>query len=164
MYFNESEDKSKLDKSFKKKDIKIDYKVIENKDVLSKPALRKKYSCLNNYREYCKKRPLGEAIVDTANDKIIGSVFVRKMDDGTNIIAGLNVDSEYRGYGFGDILFDDAIKKFDGNSLGVYADNQVALRMYKARGFDVSSTEKDEGGKWYKMKRLIESYECDYVY
>ena len=42
---------------------------------------------------------------------------------------------KYKGYGLSEILMKDIINKYGGFKLGVYSDNEVAIRLYKKLGF-----------------------------
>lgn len=84
------------------------------------------------YAEDIIENYIGEIIVD--KDKMIGRIFVgNKKDKG--FIVDLEISKAYRGQKLGNKLIDDAIKKYNGIDLLVDKDNEIALSMYKKRGF-----------------------------
>lgn len=129
---SESVDRSTVDKNFKKKQGKS-FKYI---DIKTNKSIVEKY--LNKDRQYNKtyKKYIndisGEIVIDEDNDKLAGYVFV--ID---KFITPLFVVKDYRGYGLGDILTKDAVKKYGARRLWVYKDNEVAIRLYKKYGFKV---------------------------
>ena len=128
----ESVDKSTVDKNFKKKSGKsfkyIDIKT--NKSTVEK-YLSKDKQYNKTYKKYIDDIS-GEIVIDEDNDKLAGYVFV--ID---KFITPLFVVKDYRGYGLGDILTKDAVKKYGARRLWVYKDNEVAIRLYKKYGFKV---------------------------
>lgn len=128
----ESNDKSKLDKNFKKKETDIKFTYIDIKNNKSKVD---KY--LANDKDYKKtyKKSIdeinGEIVIDE-DDELAGYVFVIN-----NFITPLFVVKKYRGYGLGESLLKDAIKKYGAKRLWVYKDNEVAINLYKKYGFKV---------------------------
>lgn len=81
-------------------------------------------------------------------DKMVAHVCVftgRKKDpnyDGYNWITSLEVSPEYRGYGLGKQLLDFAVNTMRGTALVVYKDNEVAIKMYKDKGFKALDNER----------------------
>ena len=116
---NESNDKSTIDKNFKPK-AKVPYKIVEYNQANS----LKYFGSKDDYL----KTKTGEIIIDTTNNQVIGFVLVKLNNKN---IGPLKVIKEYRGQGFGDLLFKDAVTKYRGKQLGVYKDNQVAMKIYK---------------------------------
>lgn len=129
---SESVDKSTVDKNFKKKSGKsfkyIDIKT--NKSTVEK-YLSKDKQYNKTYKKYINDIS-GEIVIDEDNDKLAGYVFV--ID---KFITPLFVVKDYRGYGLGDALTKDAVKKYSARRLWVYKDNEVAIRLYKKYGFKV---------------------------
>lgn len=117
---NESKDKSTLDKNFKPK-AKVPYKIVEYNQTNSLKYFGSK-------DDYYLKTKTGEIIIDTTNNQVIGFVLVKLNNKN---IGPLKVMKEYRGQGFGDLLFKDAVTKYRGKQLGVYKDNEVAKKIYK---------------------------------
>ena len=150
-YITESPDKSSLSKEFKIKPNNIQYKILP----LNKPEI---YDYIGKY--FSKNNPMWEGVVDSktymdcfingnnsrhikrvgevlinkSNDEVIGYEVVEKPD---NFLAIEIPNKKYRGYGFGNMLLEDAIKKHGCRKLYVAADNKIALKMYKNRGFEI---------------------------
>ena len=144
-YLLESEDKSKLDKKFTPKQ-PMDYYII---DIHSNDA-KKYYDKIREHNnKYFNLYMDGKILLDKSNDNFIGYVivlndWVYSGDSGKkyrgNAINPLEVSKKYRGYGFGNILLDIAIKEFNANLLNVYRDNEIAIYMYKKAGFRIVDT------------------------
>ena len=150
--FLESIDKSSVNHKFKKGKYSDSCKFIDFHDKKINSYI-KTYKCLQSesirsYISFCRKTREGEIVIDTFNDKLIGSIFVIDKGD-QKLMGGLYVDEDYRGQGIGEKLFDDAVNKYHGNTLGVYEDNKVAIRLYKKYGFKVTEKKKDENGDIY---------------
>ena len=62
----------------------------------------------------------------------------REPGDNYNWIGNLLVDPKYRGYGLGKQAMEYAIKELGGDALAVRSSNEVAISMYKKRGFKTS--------------------------
>lgn len=150
---DESEDKSKLNKNFKKKELSNNLKIIDIRDKNINNYIEE-YDCLRkrkNWINSVKKEKDGEIIIDIKKDKIIGSIFIKEKGN-QRIMGGIYIDEDYRGQGLGELLFKDAVEKYKGNILGVYTDNQVAIMIYKKYGFEIFEEDLDENGeKFYKM-------------
>lgn len=150
-YLYESKNKSKLQNNFEKTGINFEVYDIHSpegiKYIKKNKKLGKKFIDYMNANENCN----GEIIVDTDNDEFAAQVLVKYRDEG-NVITGFYVYEEYRGYGLSNILIEDAINKYNGNILGVYKDNKVAINLYEKNGFKVIRTESDEDGKFYIMQ------------
>lgn len=127
---NESADKSKLNKNFKKKS-GIKFKYIDIKSNKSKvdKYLSEDKSYQNTYKKYLNDIS-GEIVIDEENDILAGYVFV--ID---KFITPVFVVGKYRGYGLGDALVKDAVSKYGAKRLWVYKDNEVAINLYKKYGF-----------------------------
>ena len=149
-YVTESEDKSKLIKGFKSKTSNVQYKTLS----IDKPEI---YDYLKNH--FSKNNPMwegvkdsktymdcfingnntrhikrvGEVLINKANDEVIGFEVVEKPD---NYLAIEIPDKKYRGYGFGSLLLEDAIKKHGCRKLIVAKDNKIAIKMYTNRGLE----------------------------
>ena len=137
----ESEDNSKLDKNHKRKD-QYNYKTIDlYDDECFKYFDRKE---IIYYRNDGRK---GEILVEKDYNSAIGYIYIKPgKDNKNNIIGPFNVFPAYRGRGYGEILLNDAIKKYGANLLEVYKDNEVAIELYKKAGFKVF---KEDDNKLY---------------
>lgn len=82
------------------------------------------------------------------NNEFAGYCIVNK----SRIIGPLYVEKEFRGYGLGELLFKDIINKYGGNQLGVYSDNEIAIKLYKKYGFEIYSKTYKDGDIVYLMK------------
>ena len=146
----ESKDRSSLDNNFKLK--KLDDK-IEFVKFPSDKAI--KYMRNNNrlndedFINYYKKTRVGELAIDKTNGQVAGYIFVNKQK---KVIGPLRVDENYRGMGISNILIEDAVSKFGGDNLGVYSDNEVAIKLYKSHGFKVYGSFIYKGDEVLKMK------------
>ena len=149
-YIEESKNKSSFKKNFKKKS-GIKYDIY---DIHDPKALKyiKKDPKWKDAVDYIQNNCNGEIAVDPNTQKIIGRILIKQKEQGTSI-SGFYVDNDYRGYGLGSTLFQDAVDKYNGEILGVYADNKVAINMYKKHGFKTIETQSDADGKYYIMKR-----------
>lgn len=132
----ESIDKSSLDKNFKSKS-GVDFEYIDMKN----PSTFKYWA--NGDPEVAKdfySDKEGLIVLDKKNKIYAGYVYVTK---GANREFAIFVDDKYRGYGLGSKLLDLAINKYRANSLYVYDDNKVAIKMYEKAGFKEVGREKD---------------------
>jgi len=138
-----SEDMSRLNKNFKKKS-GYSFDII---DMSNRKAL--------NYikKEWINKGKgiKGAIAVCKEDDRLAGYIYVKEKPIGN--IGPFMVYKEYRGYGVSELLLKKAINDYKGKRLGVYADNEIALRLYKKFGFViVNESEDDEGNKYYIME------------
>ena len=150
-YITESPDKSSLSKGFKIKPNNIQYKILP----LNKPEIydyiakyfpknnpmwegvkdSKTYmDCFINGNNSRHIKRVGEVLINKSNDEVIGYEVVEKPD---NFLAIEIPNKKYRGYGFGNMLLEDAIKKHGCRKLYVAIDNKIALKMYKNKGFEI---------------------------
>lgn len=169
-YMIESEDKSELTKGFKSKTSNIQYKTLS----IDKPEI---YDYLKNH--FSKNNPMwegvkdsktymncfingnnsrhikrvGEVLINKANDEVIGFEVVEKPD---NYLAIEIPDKKYRGYGFGSLLLEDAIKKHGCKKLYVAKDNKIAIKMYTNRGFEKTGEFYD--GEYWRMELKESNY------
>lgn len=123
---------SKLDKNFKKKKNNFSFRKIDLRD--ADKFINKNFNKERNDKKFKKwiENMDGEYIVNNKDNNIIGRVFVTKKD---KEITCFRVMDKYKGYGFGEILINDAIYKYHGKWLGVHDDNEIAIRLYKKAGF-----------------------------
>lgn len=169
-YVTESEDKSELTKDFKSKTSNIQYKTLS----IDKPEI---YDYLKNH--FSKNNPMwegvkdsktymdcfingnnsrhikrvGEILINKATDEVIGFEVVEKPN---NYLAIEIPDKKYRGYGFGSLLLEDAIKKHGCKKLYVAKDNKIAIKMYTNRGFEKTGEFYD--GEYWRMELKESDY------
>ena len=147
-YIDESQDSSTLTPGFNKK-TGLSFKTI---DMYSQEAL--KYIT----KDWLTKK-YGEILVCTNDDKLAGYVYV----SGEGRIGPIKVYSNYRGYGASEILMKDAIDKFNGVELGVFADNEVAIKLYKKFGFVIVEERSHSNGEVYYVMRLKSAIDESYI-
>lgn len=140
----ESQDMSKLDKDHTAKE-GYTFKYID----LESPEAEKYIKANGGIKEWRNRSKKAELAICNETDEIAGFIYVKK-ENGS--IGPLKVLRKYRGYGISDKLLEDAIDKFDGKELGVYKDNEIALKLYNSHGFKV----KEDHTTWQKM--IKESY------
>lgn len=145
---NESKDYSTLDKNHHIK-TGLNFNVY---DIHSKQAeiyinQSKRYDDkLKPGLDYWKYSKVGEIAV--ADNRVIGYILVTKAGE----ITPLYIYENYRGYGVSNTLLEDAINKYGGRSLGVYADNEIAIHLYQKYGFKIVKTKTySDGTKVYIM-------------
>ena len=110
---------------------------IRENDILNIPSVKDNENIYNDLKyKLSVKCKQGEIALDK-NGSFAGYIIVSRKED--NIIGPLWIEEQYRGYGLSNILMKDAIEKWNGNYLGVYADNQVAIQLYKNFGFKINS-------------------------
>ena len=127
----------KLKINFKKKKQKFNILDIRENDILNIPSVKDNENIYNDLKyKLSVKCKQGEIALDK-NGSFAGYIIVSRKED--NIIGPLWIEEQYRGYGLSNILMKDAVEKWDGNYLGVYADNQVAIQLYKKFGFKINS-------------------------
>lgn len=108
-------------------------------------------SPIGKYFDALKRQSTGELIIDTENEKMVGCVFVGTKKD-RGFISNLWVSPDYRKQGYGSKLLNDAISKHGGYDLTVKKNNQIAVNMYKNRGFVAIDFKNSEGNPYYWMK------------
>lgn len=135
----ESVNKSKIDKDFESKG---HMNLSSFKCTKLTHELRKKYESESKMLKHAwENDATHDARIWLDGDKMVAHVCVftaRKKDpryDGYNWISSLEVSPEYRGYGLGKQLLDFAVDTMGGTALGVYKDNEIAIKMYKDKGF-----------------------------
>lgn len=121
--YNESKDVSTLTDGFKTKSGKT-FKLV---DVDTPEAL--KYVS-EKWRESKNGKTLYVALSEQDDYEIAGFIGWNKSGN----IAPLRVYEKFRGYGLSEILLKLAIKN-GGHKLGVYSDNEIAIKLYKKFGF-----------------------------
>lgn len=93
--------------------------------------------------------------VDEDGDYVGAVTYDSKPDENGHVfISGIDIAYKYAGYGLGKQMLEEAIR--DGaNALNVQIDNEIAIKMYRDRGFRVSEEsqkEVDSGkSKTYEM-------------
>ena len=82
------------------------------------------------------------------NKKIIGSILIRKIDDGL-LLDEIFIEKEYRNKGIGSSIIKNYVLDNDYNIyLWVYKDNIKAFNLYKKLGFKI----KEETDSRYYME------------
>lgn len=125
---------SELNKNFKKKKNNFSFRRIDLRDAdkfIQRDYTKEKQKKFRNFDKWIEFMD-GEYIVNNENNDIIGRVFIDKNNKGIN---SLRVMDKYKGYGFGEILINDAIYRYHGEWLGVHIDNEIAIKLYKKVGF-----------------------------
>lgn len=124
MMVNESKDMSTIDVDFKKKNGKS-FKII---DMASNEA--SKYIDKQWQEDLKERKKHARIAVSTTDDECAGYIYWNKSGN----IAPLKVFEKYRGYGVSELLLKEAIDN-GGYKLGVYSDNEIAIKLYKKLGF-----------------------------
>ncbi len=89
------------------------------------------------------------SLLAEVDGKVVGHCFVRRIEPESELShvgeLSIIVDGAYRHKGIGGKLLDSIINRsrngFEMLRLGVFADNKVAKRLYKSRGFRYFGTE-----------------------
>ena len=147
LLLNESEDKSKLTKDYKKNS--VPYRVI---DIHNDECY--KYFDKEEIDWYRNADRQGEILVETRCHSAIGYIYTRKLKNGDVVPGPFKVFDYYKGMGFGEILLKDVINKFGVNTLNVFIDNKVAIALYKKVGFRILETRVDKNNEKYYIMKL----------
>jgi GNAT superfamily N-acetyltransferase len=107
---------------------------------------------LSQYWEQLNRDCYGEIIIDSDTLDHIGHVFVWHTKKNKGFIFNLEVKPQYRRQGYGWILLDDAVKKYDGIDLLVDKDNIPAIKLYEKYGFETIKTV--NGQLWMKLNQI----------
>lgn len=107
---------------------------------------------LSQYWEQLNRDCYGEIIIDSDTLDHIGHVFVWHTKKNKGFIFNLEVKPQYRRQGYGWILLDDAVKKYDGVDLLVDEDNIPAIKLYEKYGFETIKTV--NGQLWMKLNQI----------
>lgn len=141
---NESIDKSTIDKDFKNKSgLKFDFIDMSNPSTFEFWA----NSDEKQAKEFLKERE-GKVALESKSKEFAGLLTVDKTSKEFSIL----VEEKFRGYGLGDKLLNISIKEYGANNLYVFADNKVAIRMYKNVGFKEVSRDTKNGEEVIIMK------------
>ena len=109
------------------------------------------FSLYNEYDRWMYDNDGGEIIV-SGSGKIIGYIVI----DTNNIPFNLYIFDKYRGYGFGKMLMQYIIDKYDCSTLSVDMTNRIAIDLYTKLGFKVVDICINcNGYRFYIMKRII---------
>lgn len=141
---NESIDKSTIDKDFKNKSgLKFDFVNMSNPSTFEFWANGDEKQA----KEFLKERE-GKVALESKSKEFAGLLTVDRASKEFSIL----VEEKFRGYGLGDKLLNIAIKEYGANNLYVFADNKVAIRMYKNVGFKEVSRDTKNGEEVIIMK------------
>lgn len=150
----ESKDKSEYSSSFKKK-TGGSFKYIKFPSSEAEKYMKKDTHWDKQSIDHFKQSKVGELVIDKEKDIIAGYIFVNKSK---GILSPLRIYDEYKGYGLSNTLVKDAIDKFGAKELGVYTDNQVAIKLYSKHGFeDTKKRKKYKDGDEVMFMKLNES-------
>ena len=122
---HESEDKSSLSKDYKKGKLNLsDFKLvtIKHREKEGKPV------SLTWYNKNTADR-IATVLTDT-----------EPASDGYRWFGSLEVFPKYRGYGLADQIIDLVVNKYKAGALAVHKDNEIAIKLYKKHGFEISKT------------------------
>ena len=141
---NESIDKSTIDKDFKNKSgLKFDFVDMSNPSTFEFWASGDEKQA----KEFLKERE-GKVALESKSKEFAGLLTVDKISKEFSIL----VEEQFRGYGLGDKLLNIAVKEYGANNLYVFADNKIAIRMYKKIGFKEVSRDTKNGEEVIIMK------------
>ena len=158
-----SEDQSKADENHLTKNPDFKFKIIDLKEGGCYKYL-KKYMPKNKFwkeeikseKDFqekfvnSKENPTkGEIIINETKNELIGYEFVNNKG-----LLILEIPNEkYRGYGIGKLLLDNSIIKHGCWRLYVAKDNEIAIKLYKERGFViVTNSEFNKYSTYYYME------------
>lgn len=137
----ESKDASTPDPDFKK-GIPIPVKIIDTKSQVGKDLYNKNWEDLES-----QSNKVFAIAQETSTGKVAGIISVKSnKSESRNDIGGFRVFDNYKGHGIGEKLFKYAVEKLNGNRLGVYKDNEVAINLYKKYGFVQTGEKKYSDG------------------
>lgn len=102
----------------------------------------------NHYDEVKNALLQADIFVYEKDSKIIGFVGMAE-----NYLAGIFVDSKYRGHGVGTKLLDFVKQSYGSFSLSVYEKNKKAVNFYLSQGMQISASDidRDTNEKEYTM-------------
>ena len=121
----------------------IDYRSKEaDKYIESDKFLKNTYGSRRDQYNYN-----GEIAVD--GDEVAGYIFVGDKTD-KGFINSLKVYDNYRRNGIASKLLNDAIAKYGGYDLTVDKDNELAIDIYKRKGFAIDNS-RNAGKKMHYM-------------
>ena len=117
---------------------------------------------INNNYTNCKENGLFCPMTLVDENKVIGHLILRKSNKGEHAIrlGFIIVDNNLRGKGYGKKIINEAIKyarevlHADEINLGVFSNNEPAIRCYKAVGFEEVDIEKNA------YKYYDENWDC----
>ena len=137
----ESQDKSVLDKNFKKK-TGIEFYLVNTESKVFKDSFPEKLP-KRKYENY------GIGALVKGTNEYAGSVeiapkWILEEKWHGNLLYSLYIVKKFRGYGLSNIIVKEAISKYDANMLWVDTDNEVAINLYKKFGFKIVDRMKDK--------------------
>ena len=137
----ESQDKSTLNKNFKKK-TGIEFYLVDTQSKKFKDSFPEKMP-KRKYENY------GIGALVKGTDEYAGFVevapkWVLEEKWHGNLLYSLYVSKKFRGYGLSNLLVKEAVNKYDANMLWVDTDNEVAINLYKNFGFKIVDQMKDK--------------------
>ena len=96
---------------------------------------------------------VGEVLVNTDIYELVGYAFVYNNEhEYAGFIFNVFLYEEYRGYGLGQKLVTDIIKKYDGVDLTVDKDNTHAIELYLKNNFVIVQNKISDSEDQYYMK------------
>ena len=150
-----SDDYSKISKHYRKNSKNVNIEYFDFQEV-KRNRSKYNWATAKMYESDRLSKANGLVAVDIDKEWQIGHVIVKKSKENNSdiILAMLYVNPKYRGYGISNVLVEAAINKYHANTVGVYEDNEVAIRLYKKYGFKIveEKVEKETGLTYYIMR------------
>ena len=93
------------------------------------------------------------------DNKKIGNASISGIDSNMPFMYGFEVNSKYRGLGYGTAILQYCIKQYKVNDLSVSISNKNAVRLYEKHGFKKRFNYKDDGETLMYMQIHKRGYE-----
>lgn len=92
------------------------------------------------------------------NDNFVATILIDTIpaSDGYKWFGSFRISKKYRNHGLSEQILKLAINKYGAGALSVNKDNEIAMRIYKKFGFEISETKIDD--KYYFMYLPIVLY------
>lgn len=130
-YYKDSEDKSIIDTNHKTKGY-LDLQSLNRTEITKEIAKKYNIQCtspnLIKFEGY---------LYTDDHDSYVALVAVGTYKNLKSWIMPIQISEEYRGYNLSKQLMKVAITELGAKHLGVYADNEVAIKLYKDYGFKI---------------------------